>query len=173
MAGEIEVRPVHPEEYSEAGEVTARAYREFAPPELPQWQAYLMRIADVAKRASRTTVLVALVDNVIAGTTTVEIDQHIEDDWRDEIAPDQAHVRMLGVDPAYRRRGVGRALMEATIALARQRGRSRITLETTAQMRAAQHMYESMGFVALGREEVQPGLTFLRYELRLEADAGG
>lgn len=173
MAGEIEVRPVLPEEYSEAGEVTARAYREFAPPEMPQWQAYLARVADVANRAARTTVLVALVDGVIAGTTTIEIDRHIEDDWREDIAPDEAHVRMLGVDPAYRRRGVGRALMAATIALARQRGRSRMTLETTAPMQAAQRMYESMGFVAQGRAEVQPGLTFLRYELRLGAGDGG
>lgn len=167
MAGAIVVRQVRPQEYVEAGEATARAYREFAPPEMPQWQAYLTRIADVASRASRTTVLVALVDGVLAGTTTLEIDQHIENDWRDEIAPDQVHVRMLGVDPAYRRRGVGRALMEATIALARERGRSRITLETTAQMRAAQHMYESLGFVAQGRNEVQPGLTFLSYELQV------
>ncbi|MBV8529015.1 MAG: GNAT family N-acetyltransferase [Candidatus Dormibacteraeota bacterium] len=167
MAGEIEVRRVLPGEYAEAGEATARAYREFAPPEMPQWQAYLTRIADVAARASRTVVLVALVDGVIAGTTTIEVDRHIEDDWRDELEPDQVHVRMLGVDPAYRRRGVGRALMHATIALAQELGRSRVTLETTGQMLAAQQMYESLGFVALGRREVQQGLTFLSYELRL------
>ena len=165
----IEVRPVRPEEYAEAGEVTARAYREFAPPEMPEWQAYLTRIADVEGRAQRATVLVALVDGVIAGTATVELDQHIEDGWREAIAPDEAHLRMLGVDPDSRRRGAGRALMDATIALAKERGRTRLTLETTAQMTAAQHMYESMGFVARGRHEVRPGLAFLSYELRLPA----
>jgi len=169
MAAEIEVRPVSPEEYAEAGEVTARAYREFAPPEVAQWQDYLARIADVAARAQHTVVLVVLVDGVIAGTTTIELDQHIEEGWREPVAPDEAHIRMLGVDPAYRRRGAGRALMEATIALALDRNRSRITLETTAQMHAAHRMYESMGFVAHGGKEVQPGLTFLSYELRLPA----
>lgn len=167
MAGEIEVRPVRPDEYEEAGRVTARAYEEFVPPEEPGWRAYVDRIADVAGRAQRTTVLVALLDGAIAGTATVELDQHIEDDWRQPIAADETHLRMLGVDPAYRNRGVGRALMDATIALATERSRSRVTLETTAQMQAAQRMYLSMGFVPQGDHELEPGLTLLSYELRL------
>ena len=169
MASEIEVRPVRPEEYVEAGEATARAYREFIPPERPEWREYVNRIADIAGRAEHTVVLVALVDGTIAGTATVELDRHVEDDWREGIAPDEAHVRMLGVDPAYRRRGVARALMDAVRALAEERGRRRITLETTPQMQAAQHMYESLGFVAHGRDEEEPWLTLLHYELRLPA----
>lgn len=169
MGEVIEVRTVRPDEYASAGEVTARAYQEFAPPEMPEWHAYLGRIADVAGRADRTTVLVAIVDGTIAGTATIELDQHIEPNWRDPIAPDQAHLRMLGVEPRFRRRGIGRALMEATFDLARAHNRTRVTLETTAQMEAAQRMYESMGFIALGRNEVQPGLTFLSYELQLPA----
>ena len=167
MAGQIVVRRVRPEEYVEAGEATARAYREFIPPERPEWQEYVTRIGDIAARARHTVVLVALVDGAIAGTATVELDRHVEDDWREGIEPDEAHLRMLGVDPAYRRRGVARALMDAVRALAEERGRKRITLETTRQMQAAQHMYESLGFVARGRREEQPGLTLLHYELRL------
>lgn len=164
----IEIRPVRPDEYALAGEVTARAYHEFAPPEHPQWQPYLLRIADVAGRADRATVLVAVVDGTIAGTVSIELDHHIELDWQDPIPPDAAHMRMLGVDPASRRRGVGRALVEASIAVARDHQRTRLTLETTEPMHAAQAMYASMGFTALGREEFEPGLTFLRYELRLQ-----
>ena len=167
MAGEIEVRAVRPEEYEEAGEATARAYVEFIPPERPEWQEYVGRIGDIAARAQHTVVLVALVDGAIAGTATVELDRHVEDDWREDVAPDEAHLRMLGVDPAYRRRGVARALMDAVLALAAERGRTRVTLETTPQMRAAQQMYESMGFVARGRRDQGPGLTLLSYELRL------
>ena len=167
MDGEIVVRQVRPEEYAEAGAATVRAYREFIPPERPEWQEYVARIGDIAARAEHTVVLVALVDGSIAGTATVELDRHIEDDWREGIAPDEAHLRMLGVDPGYRRQGVARALMEAVLALAKERGRSRVTLETTPQMRAAQRMYESLGFVARGRDEEQPGLTLLHYELRL------
>lgn len=167
----IETRPVRPGEYALAGEVTARAYREFAPPEMPQWEPYLVRIADVAWRVERAAVLVALVDGVIVGSVSIELDHHIEPDWRDPIAPDTAHLRMLGVDPALRRRGVGRALVEASIEFARAHGRTRITLETTGPMVAAQAMYESMGFVPLGRQEVEAGLSFLRYELRMQPAA--
>lgn len=167
----IEIRAVRPGEYAIAGEVTARAYREFALPERPQWQPYLLRIADVAGRAERATVLVALVDGAIAGSVSLELDHHIEPDWQDPIPPDAAHMRMLGVDPSLRRRGVGRALVEASIAVARDHGRTRLTLETTEPMRAAQAMYESMGFTSAGREEFEPGLTFLRYELQLRSAA--
>lgn len=169
MGDGIEVRPVRTDEYAKAGEVTARAYQEFAPPEMPQWQEYLGRIADVAGRAGRTIVLVGLVDGVIAGSATIELDQHVESDWHEAIAPHEAHLRMLGVDPAFRRRGVARALMEAAFDVARAHNRTRFTLETTGQMHAAQRMYESMGFAALGRTEVQPGLAFLSYELQLPA----
>lgn len=171
MGPAIEVRPVRPDEYEEAGRVTARAYQEFAPPAHDEWQAYLKRIADVAGRAQRTTVLVAVLEGVIAGTATIELDQHVEDDWREPVAPDQAHLRMLGVDPDHRRRGVGRALMDATIALAREHNRSRVTLETISRMQAAMRMYESMGFAPQGGRAVQPGLTFLGYELRLPTGA--
>ena len=36
-----EIREVRPEEYDEAGEVTALAYREFAPRNDPDWEEYL------------------------------------------------------------------------------------------------------------------------------------
>ena len=166
---EIEVRAVRPGEYAEAGEATARAFVEFAPPQDPEWQWYLTSIADVGARSQRSAVLAALVDGTIAGTATLELDRHIQDndDWRAPLAADEAHLRMLGVDPLYRRRGVARALMDATIALAQHHRRSRFTLETIPEMRAALHLYESMGFVARGQREVQPGLILLDYELRL------
>ncbi|MGH7686165.1 MAG: GNAT family N-acetyltransferase [Candidatus Dormibacteria bacterium] len=168
MSGQIEVRPVRAEEYTAAGQATANAYREFIPPGVTVWHAYLELIADVAGRAGKTTVLVALVDGAIAGTATVELDQRVEPAWRDPVASDQAHLRMLGVDPAYRRRGVARALMQAVIELARAHNRTRLTLETTPQMLAAQRMYESMGFEARGREAFE-GMHLLNYELRLPA----
>ena len=169
MPARLTIRPVRPDEYAAAGEVTAAAYREFAPPERPAWGPYLERIADVAGRAERTDVLVAVADGEIAGTATVEIDDHIEAGSPVPIAPDEAHLRMLGVHPRHRRQGIGRALVDASMTLAVARGRSRMTLETTEQMTAARAMYAAMGFTALGRREVEPGLVFLDYEKRLQS----
>jgi GNAT superfamily N-acetyltransferase len=57
-----------------------------------------------------------------------------------------ACLRMLGVDPSARGRGIGRALVEASIDLARAAGKTVMTLRTTDVMHAAHGLYRSMGF---------------------------
>jgi ribosomal protein S18 acetylase RimI-like enzyme len=52
----------------------------------------------------------------------------------------------MGVDAAYRRRGIGRRLIEAAIAKARARGITRIQLEVRADNAAAIALYRSTGF---------------------------
>lgn len=57
----------------------------------------------------------------------------------------------LFVAPAARQIGVGRALLQAAEALARQHGKARMDLTTAKTNRAAQSVYESLGWV---RDEV-------------------
>ena len=147
----IQTRPARPEEYREAGRVTARAYREFADSE--SWDRYLEAIADVEGRADVGMVLVALEDGRVLGSATLELDERIEED-EPPLPPDEAHIRMLGVDPSERGRGVARALMRECFDRARAAGRTRMTLHTTQRMKAAQAMYERLGF------ERQPDRTF-------------
>src|SRR5438132_136913 len=145
----IHVRPARPEEYAEAGRITALAYLEFVPPgEVDEdWRSYLVQLADVAGRVDRTTVLVAVEqpEGHVLGSVTIEEEDVIGDD-DSELEPGVSHIRMLGVDPHARGRGVGRALMAASIDRARALGKRFVTLRTTERMRAAQCMYESMGF---------------------------
>jgi ribosomal protein S18 acetylase RimI-like enzyme len=145
----VEIREARPEEYEEAGRVTALAYRDFAPAEDPDWQDYLRRIADVAGRAQVTTVLVAVEEGRILGSATLELDEKVPgSDPERVLPPDEANLRMLGVDPAAQGRGVGRALVESCIELARSRGKRVLTLSTTNVMSAAQALYARMGFEA-------------------------
>ena len=168
MPDELQIRLIRPEEFGAAGELTMDAYREFAPARSSEWTEYLTRIGDIAGRAGHTTILVALLDGSIAGTATLELEQRVETD-RDPPEPDEAHLRMLGVAPDLRRRGIARRLVEACIDEARRRGRSRLTLETTERMLAAQALYRAMGFRFVGSREVAPGLVFQDYELLIAA----
>ena len=52
----------------------------------------------------------------------------------------------LYVEPAERRRGVGRALVERTLALARASGRHALDLEVEPGHDAAERLYEALGF---------------------------
>ena len=67
--------------------------------------------------------------------------------WR---AVDQIHVLNVAVSPAYRRRGLGRRLIEAAVAEARRIGASEVTLEVRPSNTAALALYRTLGFVKTG-----------------------
>jgi ribosomal protein S18 acetylase RimI-like enzyme len=66
----------------------------------------------------------------------------------------------LGVDVEYRRRGIGRELMERVAARARERGISNGFLITDERNTAALALYESMGAVREEDDEVVLDLDF-------------
>jgi ribosomal protein S18 acetylase RimI-like enzyme len=173
----VEIRDARPGEYEEAGRVTADSYREFARPE-SDWDSYLLRIADVGDRIQRTRVLVAVDDDgAILGTVTLELTGRTEASSGNRretqpLAPGQAHVRMLGVAPEARGRGIGRLLMEACLEESRKAGKTLLTLNTTERMKAAQAMYESMGFTRMPDEVFPDGFVLMAYEIPLDGGSG-
>ena len=63
--------------------------------------------------------------------------------------PSNRHVLQINgiaVDPAYRRRGIARALLDAAIEESRSRGARRLTLRVFAPNAAARALYEAAGF---------------------------
>ncbi|HJP65397.1 MAG TPA: GNAT family N-acetyltransferase [Actinomycetota bacterium] len=165
----MEIRRAAPAEYREAGRVTALAYHEFARPGAADWDAYLAELADVAGRADRTDVFVAVDgDDSIQGCVTLEIDQTVGDDDV-ELPPDVSCIRMLGVDPSARGRGIGRALVETCISRSREAGKRVVTLRTTERMKAAQALYAAMAFDRdEGNDRVfDNGFRLLAYRMEL------
>ena len=166
----MEVREARNEEFHEAGRVTADAYREFIRPGDVDWERYLRRIADVEERADRTTVLVAVEDDRVLGSLTLELEGRVRDEDDDEhrpLDPGEAHIRMLGVDPAARARGVARALMAASEERARAAGKTHMTLNTTRRMEAAQAMYERLGYERTEDTVFPDGFVLLGYRKQL------
>jgi len=158
----LEIRPVLPEEHEASGRVTALAYREFVRPGDTDWEEYLGHIADVEGRAGSATVLVAVEGGRILGSATLELDGRIDDD-DPPLHPDEAHIRMLGVDPEARGRGIARALIDACFTRAREAGRAYVTLHTTQRMKVAQAMYRALGFERLDDRVFPDGFVLLTY----------
>lgn len=73
-----------------------------------------------------------------------------------------AYLEELYVVPARRGEGLGKALLEAAMAVARDRGADRIDLGTSEDDTAARGLYESMGFT--NREGGPDGPMMLYYE---------
>jgi GNAT superfamily N-acetyltransferase len=74
----------------------------------------------------------------------------------------ETHLQELYVVLPLRGRGIGRALLEATIATAREGGSAGIDLNTGQTDTAARALYESMGFT--NREGSPDGPSMLFYE---------
>jgi ribosomal protein S18 acetylase RimI-like enzyme len=77
----------------------------------------------------------------------------------------ECYVAELYVVPAHRGRGLGRALMEAAMDLARERGADHIDLGTGEADTAARALYESLGF--RNRERAPDGPLMYVYEREL------
>ena len=78
-------------------------------------------------------------------------------------APASAHLITIDVHPDFRRQGLGRRLMEEVEARARQRQVRRTHLQVAVDNRAAQSLYESLGFTVRARldDYYGPGLAAL------------
>ena len=76
-------------------------------------------------------------------------------------------VKRMYVDPAWRGKGVGRALLETLIARAREVGYRAIRLGTIADMTAARALYASLGFVPIERYRADEMVDTEFYELTL------
>ncbi|MGH9297420.1 MAG: ribosomal protein S18-alanine N-acetyltransferase [Acidimicrobiales bacterium] len=66
------------------------------------------------------------------------------------IAVGEGHVTTIGVAPRWQRHGVGRRLMLAVAATARERGAEDLTLEVRVTNTGAQALYHEFGFVPAG-----------------------
>jgi GNAT superfamily N-acetyltransferase len=151
----IIVRDASAAELDAAAAVMVSAYAEYLPPDpTGPWLAYRNEIADVRSRLPYTTLVVAVEHGRILGAVT-----YYPDASRDTNARwprEWAAIRLLGVHPDARGRGLGRRLTEACVERARAAGCTAVGLHTTDFMAVARAMYERMGFVRLPALDFRP-----------------
>jgi ribosomal protein S18 acetylase RimI-like enzyme len=76
----------------------------------------------------------------------------------------------MWVDPAWRRRGIGQALLQAVFGWAREHGLKRLALWAPAHRRAAIALYRRAGFRKTGEQRPLPSnatLTIVAMEVEL------
>lgn len=157
----VEVRVAEPAEYDGIGELTASTY-------LAEGYAdedYAGTLRDVADRAARATVLVALVGDRVVGSVTLAIGGP----YAEHSDPGDAVIRMLVTSPDARGSGAGTALMARAIELAQDAGCLVMRLSTQPTMTAAHRLYERLGFTRTPERDWTPvpGVDLLTYQLPL------
>lgn len=162
------IRDARLAELNEVSLLIKEAYTEYRHwfPEA-HWRWYLRDIMDVRSRLTVSQVIVAEMNRELAGSVTLYPDA--SSSLREQWPEGWAGIRLLAVRPAYRGRGIGRALMEECIRRCRKRDIRTIGLHTSAIMTVARRMYEDMGFVRASEYdfEPRPGTVVMAYHLEL------
>jgi ribosomal protein S18 acetylase RimI-like enzyme len=157
----LEISPVRPEEYAAVASIVIDTYRTLGFTIHPEYGAELV---DVARRAAdpHVVVLVARLDGRPVGHAAVVIGPS---SMSDHTGADESSLRMVAVLPDAQGHGIGRALVEEAMAVSRRAGRTSMRLYTQPMMKAAQHIYESLGF----RRMPERDAYVARHEMHLVA----
>ena len=147
----VKIRPFKPEDQDAAKELILAGMQE-------HWgQLDATKnpdLNDIARSYADATFLVAVLGEEIVGTGALRRREN-----------DSGEIVRMSVGASFRRRGIGRQMLDALIAAARAAGMRRIILETTSTWADAIAFYRSYGFRELYERD---GDTY--FELRLDWD---
>jgi GNAT superfamily N-acetyltransferase len=151
------VRPLRPGEEQEACVLVRRVFDVFVAPEYePEGVQAFHRYADPQRLRERLAeghdVLLAFVGEALVGVVELRGGRHIS---------------LLFVEAMFQGRGIARALMDAAIALGRERAPGIKALSVNASPNSAL-IYERLGFCATASQEHRDGMVFIPMERELE-----
>jgi GNAT superfamily N-acetyltransferase/catechol 2,3-dioxygenase-like lactoylglutathione lyase family enzyme len=171
------VRDLRPEESAALGQLLVQAYSQLegfpTPAEQPGYYAMLADIGSfAAKPGARVLVAVSPAGDLLGGVVYFGDMAQYGSGGAATSARNASGIRLLGVDPRFRRSGAGKALALACIRLAREQGHDQVILHTTQAMQVAWGMYEKLGFQrSPDLDFSQQGLAVFGFRLRLAASA--
>jgi ribosomal protein S18 acetylase RimI-like enzyme len=159
------VREAEGDEVVRAGEVVAAAYLADGLAS----ERYAARLRASRERAEAGSLVVAVHGDQVVGTVTYARAGSPLAELCQADPTGGGELRMLGVLPEVRGRGVADALVRWCVARARADGARRLLLSTQVEMRAAQRLYGRLGFTR--RPDLdwtpEPGVQLLGLQLEL------
>ncbi|WP_312182739.1 GNAT family N-acetyltransferase [Arthrobacter sp.] len=138
----ITVRQATPADFDDIRRITREAYLKagFIDADNP----YVQELENVEHRAEHAELWVAEQDGEVAGSAAITF---AGQPYTDIAIEGELEFRMLSVDPALQRGGVGRTLVKAIVDYARQLdGIQAVSLTSMTSMLSAHQMYLSLGF---------------------------
>ena len=146
----LQVREARQDEHETLGRLMVAVYSALdgfpRPDEQPRYFEMLANIGRFAAKKDAMLLVAASADQLAGGVVYFGDMAEYGSGGRATTVRNASGIRLLAVDPAFRGMGVGKALTNACIALARSRGHTEVVLHTTQAMNVAWRMYERLGF---------------------------
>ncbi|HJD80432.1 N-acetyltransferase [Kitasatospora aureofaciens] len=137
------IRHALPQDLEEAGRITVDAFvgDGFTDPA----GRYVALLRDAGRRSREAELLVAVdaADERVLGCVTFAVGGT---EWADIATPREGEIRMLATAAASRGRGVGEALVRASVTRSRELGLAGMAFSTRPEMTTAHRVYERVGF---------------------------
>jgi len=173
----LTIREVRDEEAEALGRLMVAVYAGLegfpTPEEQPAYYQMLARIGDFREKPQARVLVAVEEGGALLGGVVYFGDMAAYGSGGSATRETKASgIRLLGVDPARRSLGVGRALTQACIDLAKASGNTQVILHTTQAMRTAWGLYERMGFArSEDLDFLQQGFPVFGFRLPLDADS--
>lgn len=173
MSHALAIRDLRPAEAATLGRLMVDVYSRLdgfpTPQQQPRYYEMLANIGDFAKKKdARVLVALSSAGDLLGGVVYFGDMAEYGSGGTATRETDASGIRLLGVGPAARGMGVGRALTEACIRLARDKDHAQVILHTTQAMRVAWAMYDRLGFVrSTDLDFLQGELPVFGFRLRL------
>lgn len=164
MPADLRIREIRREEFEELGQLLVEVYSHLegfpTPAEQPGYYEMLANIGSfAAKKDAKVFVALTAVEKLVGGVVYFGDMAEYGSGGTATAVQNASGIRLLGVSAEARGMGVGRALTDVCIQLARDKDHSQVVLHTTQAMQIAWKLYERLGF------ERSADLDFMQGEL--------
>lgn len=166
MKPALTIRDIRPEEFHALGQLMVEAYSALegfpGPQEQPRYYEMLANVWRFTEKNAASVLVALTAQGQLAGGVVYFGDMREYGSGGTATGlRDTSGIRLLAVSPAFRGMGVGKALTEACIQRAKEKGHAQVVLHTTQAMQVAWAMYEKLGF------KRSPDLDFFQESLQV------